>query len=398
MKPSARSPLAVLFFVVFLDLVGFGIVIPILPYYAKSYGASATELGWLMTVYSGMQFFFAPVWGRLSDRYGRRPTLLVSIFGTSVGLAILGAAPTLAWLFFGRTLAGICGANISIANAYVADVTPEKDRAKGMGMIGAAFGLGFIFGPAIGGMLSRGGYWLPMYFAATMGLVNLVFAFFLLPEPPVSAETREKNRVRRFDLEAVRETMGDFRTRRAILIFFLVTLAVTQMEVTFAFFMMRRYGLDAHGAGWLLAFMGTLMVLVQGGLIGKLAPRFGEIRLVIVGTAAMCAGLVIFGRSWSMAPVFTGLALLALGHGMTHPSLSSLASKGARPERRGATMGVFQSAGALARVFGPPMAGFAYDRVGMESPFLMAATLAFVACSTLVVLERRWLWKFSASH
>ena len=178
-----RSPLLVLFVVVFIDLVGFGIVIPILPYYAKAYGASALTLGWLMTSYSLMQFFFAPVWGRLSDRIGRRPVLLGSMAGSVISLLILGWAPSLLWLFVGRTFAGICGANISTATAYIADVTDEKDRARGMGMIGAAFGLGFIFGPAIGGVLSRYGYGVPMFAAAALSAANIAFAWFQLQEP-----------------------------------------------------------------------------------------------------------------------------------------------------------------------------------------------------------------------
>ena len=370
-----KSPLFIIFLVVFIDLVGFGIVIPILPYYAKTYGASATTLGWLMTSYSVMQFFFAPLWGRLSDRIGRRPVLLGSMAGSALSLVVLGLAPSLLWLFIGRTFAGICGANISTATAYIADITSEKDRAKGMGMIGAAFGLGFVFGPAIGGVLSRFGFGVPMFAAAALSLANIAFAFFQLPEPPSTQEFREHNRAKRFDGVAVRETMRDPRTRMAILIFFVATVAFTQMEVTFALFMQARHGFDAQGTGWLLAFMGIVMVAVQGGLIGRLSERFGESRLILAGMIAMAVALVLMAQASQLPLLFVGMGLLAVGNGITNPSLSSLASKGALPDRRGATMGVYQSAGSLARVVGPPVAGMLYDMFGIARPFLVGAAL-----------------------
>ena len=175
-----KSALLILFLVVFIDLVGFGIVIPILPYYAKEFGASATQLGWLMASYSLMQFFFAPVWGRLSDSIGRKPVLLVSIAGTAASMTFLGFAHSLEWLFIGRIFAGICGANISTAFAFAADVTTPENRSKGMGAVGAAFGLGFIFGPAIGGLLSPYGYSAPMFAGAALAAINLVFALVKL--------------------------------------------------------------------------------------------------------------------------------------------------------------------------------------------------------------------------
>lgn len=370
---STKSELGIIFLVVFIDLVGFGIVIPILPYYARQFGASATELGWLMTVYSAMQFFFAPVWGRLSDQIGRRPVLLTTMAGTAVSLVGLGLAPSLTWLFVARTFAGVCGANISTATAYIADVTAPEDRAKGMGMIGAAFGLGFIFGPAIGGVLSKFGFAVPMFFAAALSAANIAFASARLKEPLTDSNMRSANRTRRFDLVALKATLGDRRTRMATLLFFIVTLAITQMEVTFALFMQARHGLGAQGAGWCLAYLGTIMVLIQGGLIGRLSKRFGEGPLVIAGPLIMAIGLVILASGTTLTMALVALTLLAVGNGITNPSLSSLASKGAAPERRGATMGIYQSAGSAARVLGPPIAGWAYDRHGLSVPFLISA-------------------------
>lgn len=380
-----KGSLLTIFLVVFIDLVGFGIVIPILPYYAQQYGASAWELGWLMTTYSLMQFFVAPLWGRLSDRIGRRPVLLVSIFGTAISMVGLGIAPNLLGLFIARTFAGICAANISTAYAYVADVTTEENRAKGMGMVGAAFGLGFIFGPAIGGLLSRYGYSAPMFAGAALALVNLMFAYFKLEEPPLTAEARSANRTKRFDLQNIKLVLSDPRTRLAIGLFFLLTFAVTQMEVTFAIYLKALFGLDAQHAGELLALMGIIMVGMQGGAIGRLAKKYGEKKLIVAGFVICAVSLAAFGSVTQFTAVVLSLSFLGLGHGMLHPSLSSMASKGAAPDRRGATMGVFQSAGSLARVLGPPTAGFLYDRIRPNAPFLggaMVLGLGFLVISS----------------
>jgi multidrug resistance protein len=387
--PVRKGSLLTIFLVVFVDLVGFGIVIPILPYYAQQYGASAWQLGWLMTTYSLMQFVVAPLWGRLSDRIGRRPVLLVSILGTAVSMTMLGFAPSLFWLFVARTFAGICAANISTAYAYIADVTTEENRAKGMGMIGAAFGLGFIFGPAIGGILSRYGYQAPMFAGAALAILNVIFAFFKLEEPPLSAEARAANRTKRFDLGNIRNALSDSRTRLAIGIFFLVTFAVTQMEVTFAIYLKALFGLDAQHAGELLALMGIIMVGIQGGAIGKLAKRFGEVRLIVAGLILCVASLAAFGSVATLSSVVIALSVLALGHGVLHPSLSSLASKGAAADRRGATMGVFQSAGSLARVVGPPSAGLLYDQLSKGAPFFSGAIVLTFALAIVLVRTAR---------
>lgn len=377
-RPS-RKALGTIFLIVFIDLVGFGIVIPILPYYAQQFGASAFELGWLMTAFSLMQFIFAPFWGRISDHWGRRPVLLLSLSGSVASLLILGFAETLQTLFLGRILAGFFGANISTAYAYMTDVTSEEDRAKGMGLVGAAFGLGFIFGPAIGGILSRYGYSTPMFFGAGIALFDLILAYFVLHEPKLPPEVRSAHRSKRFDLSGHKRVLSDPRTRLAIGVFFLLTFAVTQMEVTFALSMSERFGYSAQEAGILLAIMGIIMVLMQGGLIGRLAPRFGEVRLISFGTIVCSISLVFFAVASTTTALVIALVGIAIGHGISHPSLSSLASLGADPKMRGATMGTFQSAGSLSRVLGPPAAGWLYDHAGLGSPFLFGAAVLGVA-------------------
>jgi DHA1 family tetracycline resistance protein-like MFS transporter len=384
-----KSALLNIFLVVFIDLLGFGIVIPILPYYAKEFGASGWTLGWLMTSYSLMQFLIAPVWGRISDQIGRRPVLLVSILGTCLSMTFLGFAQSLVWLFAGRIFAGICGANISTAYAYITDVTDESNRAKGMGMVGAAFGLGFILGPAIGGLLSTHGYSVPMFAGAGLAAFNLVFAFLTLGEPPLTREARAANRSRRFDREALRTAFGDARAKLAITIFFLFTLAWTQIEVVFALYMNARYGYNARQAGVLLALMGLVMVLVQGGLIGRLVKKYGEISLVMTGLILCAIGLTAFGMARELFWAIALLAPTALGQGILHPSLSSLASKGAKAHSRGVTMGVFQSAGSLARVVGPILAGFLYDQLGWSTPFYAASLILLMGFGMLMAQSRR---------
>lgn len=383
-----KSALLNIFLVVFIDLLGFGIVIPILPYYAKYFGATGWALGWLMTSYSLMQFLIAPVWGNISDKFGRRPVLLISILGTCLSMTFLGFAQSLLWLFAARIFAGICAANISTAYAYITDITNESNRAKGMGLIGAAFGLGFIFGPAIGGVLSRNGYAVPMFVGAGLAAFNFVFALFTLGEPPLTPEARAANRSRRFDREALRTAFGDARSKLAITEFFLFTLAWTQIEVVFALYMNARYGYDARDAGMLLAAMGFVMVMIQGGLIGRLVKKYGEISLVLTGLLLVAIGLTAFGLTREIVWAIAFLGPAAIGQGILHPSLSSLASKGARAQSRGVTMGVFQSAGSLARVIGPVIAGFLYDQLGLSTPFYAASGI-LVAGFVLMSVQRK---------
>lgn len=381
-----------IFLIVLVDLIGFGIVIPILPYYARSFGASATTLGWLMGVYSLMQFVVAPFWGRLSDRIGRRPVLLLSLVGTLLSQVLLGLASrwenALFWLFAGRIFAGICAANLSVAYAYVTDVTTPENRARGMGLIGAGFGIGFIIGPAIGGLLSPFGYDVPMFAAAGITLVNLVLGWFRLPEPPLTEAQRIASRsVRRWGPRLAGELLSHAAIRLPVQVFFLVTLAVTQMEATFAIFMADRFGYSAQQAGILLAVMGLSMAIVQGGLVGPVARRVPEARIIVAGTFVSGLALVIFGAASAPAGVVVALLLLAFSHGFVSPSLSSLVSRGAPDELRGSTMGIFHAAGSLARVVGPPVAGWLFDQWGPSSPFYLGA--GFLVAASALGFSRR---------
>src|SRR5438132_5025643 len=280
-----RSPLLVIFITIFIDLVGFGIVIPVLPFYAEGtkFGATPREVGLLFASYSFMQLIFAPVLGRLSDKYGRRPILLISLLGTSLGFLILGLASTLWMLFLGRIIDGISGGNISTAQAYIADVTTKEDRAKGMGLIGAAFGLGFVFGPAIGGVLSRWGINVPFIFAGSLAFANAMLLYFVLPE---TVTPDHPARVSAASGRGWRQLLGALKRLQlafVLIIYFLGIVAFSMMTATFSLFMMFRLGYDAFHNGWVFAFVGIISAVIQGGLIGKLVKRFGEPWLIIVG-------------------------------------------------------------------------------------------------------------------
>lgn len=372
-----KSPLLIIFFVVFFDLLAFGIVIPILPYYSKTFGAGAFQLGWLMAIYSVAQFFFSPFWGSVSDRIGRRPVLLLTILGGASAMVATALAGSFWLLFFSRFLAGFFGANISTASAYIADVTKPSERAKGMGIIGAGFGLGFIFGPAVGGILSVHGYSVPILVAAALGFCNFLFAFFILKESRTPQS--ESSAHRKFTFSKAQQAFQNAKTARPILLFFLNTLAFTQIEVIFGLYVLSKFGYGARSAGWLLAGMGIVGAVLQGGLIGKLAKKYGEGNLLPIGFLLLSMSLI--GAAFSPVPNIFALFLLgvAIGNGLINPSLSSLASKGAGEERRGLIMGVYQSAGSLSRIIGPPLAGLLFDHAGQTSPMLVSSVLMFVA-------------------
>jgi predicted MFS family arabinose efflux permease len=383
-----RSALAILFVIVFVDLLGFGMVIPVMSLYAERLGAPDSQIGWLMTGYSAMQFVFTPIWGRLSDRYGRRPLLLLSIAMTAVGFLAYALAPDFRWLLVSRLFAGTATANISIAQAYIADVTPPEGRARGMGIIGAAFGLGFVLGPALGGLLSSVSLAAPGYAAAALAALNGVAAYFVLPEPAERAVTG-----RRPHLPALFDELRRPGIRRLIAIYLLAVLAFSGMEATFALLAAHRYGLDQRHVSYVFAFIGVIVTVVQGGLIGRLARRFGERALLVAGLLFQAVGLMAlpYGRGLGAAllgevpgtpglgPEIAGILAaslpLAVGSGLFGPALTSLISRSARAEDQGGTLGIGQSAAALGRIAGPISATNAYDHIWMGAPYVGGAAI-----------------------
>jgi MFS family permease len=270
---------------------------------------------------------------------------------------------------------GIFAANISTAGAYIADVTAPEERAKGMGIIGASFGLGFIFGPAIGGIFSVYGYSVPILIAAALGLANFFFAFFVLAESSEHREPFEK----KLSLKGLRAAFAEKATSIPIVLFFLNVLAFTQLEVVFGLYVLARFGYEARTAGWLLAGIGVVSAILQGGLIGRLAKRFGEKNLLPFGFLLMAIPLAAAGLASTPAGFIASLFFLAIGNGLVNPSLSSLVSKGAPTARRGSVMGIYQSAGSLSRVIGPPIAGLLFDQVDPSTPLLVSSAIMGLA-------------------
>src|SRR5882672_3632457 len=358
-----RSPLLVIFVTVFIDLVGFGIVIPVLPYYAEGtkFGATPSQVGLLFASYSIMQLIFAPVLGRLSDKYGRRPVLLASLLGTALGFLILGFATTLWMLFLGRIIDGVSGGNISTAQAYIADVTTKEDRAKGMGLIGAAFGLGFVFGPAIGGILSRWGINVPFMFAGGLALANVVLLFFTLPETVTPDHPARVSAASGRGLDQLIVALRKPALASVMTIYFLGIVAFSIMTASFSLFMMFRLGYDPWHSGWIFAFVGVVSAIIQGGLIGKAVKRFGEPALIITGALLFSISLILspFVRpATGVIGILSICALSAIGNALAGPSLTSLASKSASAGDQGAVLGVAQSVASLARAVGPSIAAF----------------------------------------
>ncbi len=380
------SPLVIIFLTVFIDLLGFGIIIPLLPFYAETFGASAFVIGMLSTSFSLMQFVFAPIWGRLSDRYGRRPIIILGLLGSAVSYVAFGLATSLTMLFAARILSGIAGANIPTAQAFIADSTPPEQRARGMGLVGAAFGLGFIFGPAIGGFLSHWGYAAPAFFAAALSFANFVAALVLLPEslpPERRGQSHRRGRMDVFRHALTRPGLG-----LVLGVFFLVTAAFASFESMFALFAEIRFGFGPTTIGYLFACVGIVLALVQGVLVGKVVPRLGEHRIVPLAILVMGSALAAQALAQNVPGLVLGMVLLAVGMGFHSPSMLAVISRLADATDQGSTLGLSQSLASLGRIVGPLWGGFVFDQFGPAMPFYTASALMIVAALLSVIVFR----------
>jgi len=417
---GGRSPLLFIFLTVFIDLLGFGIVIPLLPIYSLNYGASHLEIGLLFASFSGMQFLFAPMWGRLSDRIGRKPVLVGGLIGTSLSYLLFAYIDVVgerlvAWmpdsgftaeraalmtLYVARLLAGFFGANVSTAFAFVADVTTPENRAKGMGLVGAAFGLGFTIGPALGGELSHYSVHWPGLAAAGLSACAALFGFLKLPKPERGARTVS----RVFHFSQVRGAIADARIGLALLLSFLVIVAFSAFESMFLPLGLAKYWtyfgqsgpvtrddyqtvLQAgRYAGRYLGAVGLISAIIQGGFIRRLVPRFGETKLAAVGQLILGVGLLIVGGADHFWLVVLGCVVMPFGFGINNPSVNSMISRSSPKEEQGAYLGLQTSLASLARMVGPLMAGALFDAFGPRSPFLVAAGV--LVASSLIA------WKY----
>jgi DHA1 family tetracycline resistance protein-like MFS transporter len=372
---TSRRALAILFLIVFIDLVGFGMVIPVMPLYAERLGASPAWIGLLSTLYSAMQFVFAPVWGRFSDRVGRRPVLLVSIVATAAAFAIYGFAQSFLLLLVSRAFAGAATANIAIAQAYVADVTAPEDRAKGMGLIGAAFGLGFVLGPAIGGLLSSYSLALPGFAAAGLAALNGVAAFFLLPEP----SQRSARAHQRAGLAVLAAELRKPGIRRLLACYFLTILAFSAMEGTYSLLAKYRMGFGQREVSYLFTYIGVLIVIVQGGLVGPLTRRFGEKRLLVVGLGMQAVALASLAVAGGLGQFLAATAPLAIGSGLSQPAMTALLSRISAKDDQGGTLGLGQSAAAMGRILGPEAGTFTFSSFSPAFPYAAGALVMAAA-------------------
>jgi MFS family permease len=387
-KHKMNMALGLMFLTVFIDLIGFGIIIPLLPLYAKQFGASGLTVGLLLMSYSLMQFFFAPMWGRLSDKIGRRPVLLISLATSALGYAVWGFSTSLAMLFMSRIIAGFGNANLAVAQAYIADVTPEEYRAQGMGMIGAAFGLGFVLGPAIAGIAISCGInpGVLGYIAAAFSIVDLIFTAICLPEP---VERRGKaHDVFSLGANFFFDTLTNKKFSLSLFIIFISTFAFANMETTLVLLTSKYYNFTMAQNSYLFAGLGLVMVVIQGGLIRQLSKKYPDAQLVSIGTALIAVGLVLTPATHSLVVLCVALIILATGSGINNPSNSSLLSKLSPGEQTGGVMGIGQSMSTLGRILGPVAGGYLFDAMGAGSPYWLGAAAMMIACLLSFKLPR----------
>lgn len=391
--------LIIIFMTVFIDLVGFGIIIPLNPYLAGKFGATPLQVGLLMSVYSLFQFIFSPIWGQLSDRYGRRPVILLSLLGAAVAHTGFAFASTFYGLVFARALAGLFGGNISAAMAYIADITSEKDRSKGMGLIGAAFGLGFICGPVIGGVFGVIGQsmaeagsaapfneGLPALIAGVICFLNFLSALRFLPE---SRKVGARSEQRGFRFRRIYDALGKPVIGGLILLVFLNVFAMAHIEASLFLYVQSQFGWNQAHASYGFAYIGVIMVFTQGYLIRKMMPKYGERRLLITGLILSFAAYALISVSSGLGLLGLAVTLLGLGNGLVNPSLNGSISLVSGEDEQGGNLGVSQSLSSLARILGPPTGGALFQYYGMWTPFAAAAALCLTALALAVLMRAK---------
>lgn len=381
MSKMFRSPLFLMAFTIFIDFTGFGLVIPLLPFWAQHLGANAVGVGLILTIYALAQFIFTPILGSLSDRYGRRPVIITSLVIEAIAFALSALANTLPLLFVARFIGGVGGSNIGSAQAVVSDVTPPAGRARGMGLIGAAIGMGFVVGPAIGGILAPLGPAIPFWVAAIVAIVNILLVALFLPETRKRGVATAETHKAGFSvlLAGWKQALRYPVVARLAIINLLFNVAFTAMEAIYPLFSQHVFGWTAMQNGYIFTYVGIIVVIMQGGLVGKLVKRFGERNLLIAGLFMLAIGLGLLPWSTQLGLMLVALGILSAGDGAVTPTISTLLSFASSEHTQGETLGFAQGLAGLGRIVGPLIAGSFYAFAGPGSPFLMSAGLVIVA-------------------
>ena len=389
---SNKSQLAIIFFTVFLYLVGFGVVIPVIPILSRNFGATALQTGLLLSAYSLMQFLFSPFWGRLSDRLGRRPILLFCLVGEGLSYLLFAWARSLEWLFAARVLAGFFGASLSTASAYISDITPKHERSKGMALIGAAFGLGFVVGPALGGGLAVWGHHInpaPHFdtsfsacWVAALCFANFLFGIKFLKES-LSEKSESAAKKKRFSVMwhyLNIKTVGSLMT-----VFLLSSLAMSGMEATLILFMGEKFQWDIKQVSFGFAYIGVIIIFTQGFLVRRMLPKWGERKVLRLGLLFFAVGLTLIAVSSTLTGMAVAMTLLSLGNGLSNPSTLGSISLLTDSKEQGAAMGVTQSMASLGRILGPAIGGFLYGHIASTAPFWVSGLMAFIGLGIVLV-------------
>ncbi len=372
-----RRQLAVVFTIVFIDLVGFGIVLPLMPAFAATYGIAPAAIGVLVTSFSVLQLVVSPLWGGLSDRIGRRPVLLIGLAGSALSYVLFAFAGGFWTLLLSRVIAGSMGATVGVAQAYVADITPPERRAQSLGVLGAGFALGFILGPAIGGVLYQHGHAAAGWVAAALCGANALAALLWLPETPQHRSRRAGGRVPARTLAA------------PLAATFLLIAAFAVIHVSLPLLAQGELKLTTRRIGMLFAFSGVISAIVQGGVVGRLAPRVGEARLALVGGLLMAVGLALMPGSAHVGHLYFAIAFLSTGSAASNPAILAVVSRTTASHLQGSALGVMQTAQNLGRIVGPLVAGALYGSLGHAAPFLAGAGLALAGASATLFLPAR---------
>lgn len=378
-----------LFITIFVDFLSFGIVFPLLPYYVETFGASAFTIGLLAGSFSFMQFIFSPVWGRISDKVGRKPIILISLLGSSISMFGFAVSSSLFWLFITRILAGLfTAASLPTTYAYIADITEGKERAKGFGMLGAAWGLGFVFGPALGALLSNYSTAMPFFVAAGIAFGNFFLASILLPPSSIKKGGTQLDKGELFNImRVIHNLRGDVGS--LFVLFFIASFALSSLEIIFPLFAKYRFGFNQTTIGFFFTFIGVIIGLTQGVFVGKAVARLGEARTIILAHWFMIIGYLAIAFSFFLPMLFLSAAILAFGIALNEPSLAALISRRSK-EGQGTTLGATWGFDSLARIAGPAVGGFFYVYSSIETPFFINAL--FLAVS-LVILNLYLIYK-----